>query len=107
MSKQKGDKDMPDSSSRKGLGDDQGTRVGSPTPDAAKKSTTGSSPNAQGGAAQRSNVGDQTTSSDQSTGAGSEATEGMHSADGSRSESDRTALDGKKTGTEGDEGGGG
>ncbi|HEY2853664.1 MAG TPA: hypothetical protein VGJ18_12505 [Gemmatimonadaceae bacterium] len=39
------------------LGDDQGTRVGSPTPGAGKK-----------------------------TGAGSEATEGMHSADGERAE---------------------
>jgi len=39
-----------------GLGDDQGTRVGSPTPGAGKK-----------------------------TGAGSEAVEGIHSADGERS----------------------
>ena len=52
-----------------GLGDDQGTRVGSPTPGAGKK-----------------------------TGAGGEAAEGMHSADGDRSESDRSALEGKETG---------
>ena len=55
-----------------GLGDDQGTRVGSPTPGAGKK-----------------------------TGAGSEATEGVHSADGERSESDDTALEGKSTGRDG------
>ena len=52
---------------RKGLGDDQGTRVGSP-------SGTGS------------------------TGMGSEATEGIHGADGDREESDRSALEGKNTG---------
>ena len=51
-----------------GLGDDQGTRVGSPTPGTGR------------------------------TGAGSEATEGIHSADGDRSESDRSALEGKQTG---------
>ena len=56
---------------RKGLGDDQGTRVGSPSPG--------------------------------STGAGSEASEGIHSADGDRSENDKSALEGKKTGrTDGD-----
>jgi hypothetical protein len=31
------------------------------------------------------------------TGAGSEATEGIHNADGERSESDNTGLDGKST----------
>ncbi|MFL5616071.1 MAG: hypothetical protein ACJ796_20565 [Gemmatimonadaceae bacterium] len=61
-SKQRLDQDV-------GLGDDQGTRVGSPTPGAGKK-----------------------------TGAGSEASEGIHSADGDRSESDQTALEGKETG---------
>lgn len=50
---------------RQGLGDDQGTRIGSPTP---------------------------------STGAGAEAAEGIHSADGDREPEDRTALDGKPTG---------
>ena len=54
-----------------GLGDDQGTRIGSPTPGAR---TAGK------------------------TGAGSEATEGIHSADGDRDESDRSALEGKTTG---------
>ena len=54
---------------KKGLGDDQGTRVGSPTP---------------GGKG--------------STGMGSEAAEGIHSADGDRAESDKSALEGKKTG---------
>jgi len=52
-----------------GLGDDQGTRVGSPTPGAGKK-----------------------------TGAGAEAVEGIHSADGNRSEGDRSGLEGKETG---------
>lgn len=50
---------------REGFGDDQGTRIGSPT---------------------------------QSTGAGAEAAEGMHSADGDREPDDRTALEGKPTG---------
>ena len=58
-----------DAGSGTGLGDDQGTRVGSPTPGAGKK-----------------------------TGAGAEAVEGIHSADGSRSEGDRSALEGKETG---------
>lgn len=52
-----------------GLGDDQGTRVGSPTAGAGTKS-----------------------------GAGSEASEGIHSADGNRTEGDRSALEGKSTG---------
>jgi len=51
-----------------GYGDDQGTRVGSPTPGNAGK-----------------------------TGAGAEAVEGVHSADRDRSETDRTALEGKST----------
>jgi hypothetical protein len=55
------------------LGDDQGTRVGSP--EAEGKSGAG-----------------------KKTGAGSEAVEGIHSADGDRSESDRSALEGKTTG---------
>jgi len=59
---------------RQGLGDDQGTRVGSPTPGAGK------------------------------TGAGSEATEGIHGADGDRSETDRSALEGKSTGRGGKQG---
>ena len=52
-----------------GLGDDQGTRVGAPTPGAGKRS-----------------------------GAGSEAMEGMHSADGDREQNHDTALEGKQTG---------
>jgi len=58
-----------DAGSGTGLGDDQGTRVGSPTPGAGKK-----------------------------TGAGAEAVEGIHSADGNRSEGDRSGLEGKETG---------
>ena len=54
---------------RSGLGDDQGTRVGSPTAGAGRK-----------------------------TGAGAEATEGVHSGDGDRKEGDRSALEGKSTG---------
>ena len=52
-----------------GFGDDQGTRVGSPTP-----------------------------ASRGSTGMGSEAAEGIHSADGDREETDKSALEGKETG---------
>ena len=89
-----------DRSNRPGLGDDQGTRVGSPTPGAGKSNGHGNAINEQGSAAQRSNVGDQSGSQSKRTGAGSEATEGMHSADGDRSESDRSALEGKTTGTE-------
>jgi len=54
------------SDEKRGLGDDQGTRVGSPTPG--------------------------------SIGVGSEAAEGIHSADGDRDENDNSSLDGKKTG---------
>lgn len=59
-----------------GLGDDQGTRVGSPTPGAGKK-----------------------------TGAGAEAAEGIHSADGDRPQGDHTALVGKETGRSSQQGG--
>ena len=54
---------------KKGLGDDQGTRVGAPTP-----------------------------SGKGSTGMGSEATEGIHAADGDRDETERSSLEGKDTG---------
>ena len=60
-----------DPTDRTGLGDEQGTHVGAPPPHAGK-----------------------------STGAGSEASEGIHSADGDRSASDRSGLDGKATGGE-------
>lgn len=60
---------MANEKGREGFGDDQGTRVGRPTPGA-----------------------------DRSTGAGAEAAEGIHSADGDRSHNDRTALEGKRTG---------
>ena len=52
---------------REGLGDDQGTRIGSPTPDERR------------------------------TGAGSEATEGMHSADGDQ---DDDVAEGDRPGSE-------
>jgi hypothetical protein len=52
-----------------GFGDDQGTRVGSPTPASSRR-----------------------------TGAGAEAAEGMHAADGERSPTDRSALEGKSAG---------
>ncbi len=35
------------------------------------------------------------------TGAGAEAAEGIHGADGARKETDRTALEGKETGRDG------
>jgi hypothetical protein len=60
--------DMKDE--KKGFGDDQGTRIGSPTPGARLPKT----------------------------GAGSEASEGIHSADSDRSESDHSALERKATG---------
>ena len=98
----KSSRDGADRSNRAGLGDDQGTRVGSPTPGGAKQGTGhGDALNEQGGAAQRPNVGDQSSPArNKRSGAGSEATEGIHSADGDRSESDRSALEGKNTGTE-------
>jgi hypothetical protein len=64
-SKQRLDQNVGASS---GLGDDQGKRVGSPTPGARK------------------------------TGAGAEASEGIHSADSDRDETDHSALEGKPTG---------
>jgi hypothetical protein len=57
-------------------GDDQGTRVGSPDP----------------GNASRRNE------SRGSTGAGAEAAEGIHSADGDRDPSDKSALESEPTG---------
>ena len=64
---------MPD---RNPHGDDQGTRVGSPD---------------AGNASRRND-------SSGSTGAGAEAAEGIHSADGGRDPSDRTALESQPTG---------
>jgi hypothetical protein len=43
---------------------------------------------------------DETNKRSTPTGAGAEATEGIHSADGDRSKSDRTGLEGKQTGRE-------
>jgi len=65
-SRQRLDQDAGDGT---GLGDDQGTRVGSSTPAAGKR-----------------------------TGAGAEAVEGLHSADGDRTPDHGTALEGKETG---------
>lgn len=56
---------------RKGFGDEQGTRIGKP--DAPQRRT----------------------------GAGSEASEGIHGADSDRVATDHSALEGKKTGTGG------
>jgi hypothetical protein len=66
---------MREHEGREGFGDDQGTRVGKP--------------DATGGAESRS------------TGAGSEAAEGMHAVDG-RDESSQTSLDDRETGRTGD-----
>ena len=96
----KSSREGADRSNRQGLGDDQGTRVGSPTPGGAKQGNGHGNALNEGGAAQRPNVGDQSSSQNKRTGAGSEATEGIHSADGDRSESDRSALEGTNTGTE-------
>ena len=62
-------KDGKEKMDRAGFGDDQGTRVGKPTPPG-----------------------------EGSTGAGSEAAEGIHAADGDREETDRSSLEGKSTG---------
>jgi len=64
------------SKDRAGLGDDQGTRVGRPTPPG-----------------------------EGSTGMGSEASEGIHGADADRDESDATSLEGKSTGRDGERAG--
>jgi hypothetical protein len=61
-------------------GDDQGTRIGSPD--------TGSP--------------SQRDQSRGSTGAGAEAAEGIHSADGSKDPGERTALESQPTGTSAD-----
>jgi hypothetical protein len=68
-----------------GLGDDQGTRVGAPD---------------QSGGASRKHAESPPARPERQTGAGSEASEGMHNArqEGSRPESDPTALSGEETG---------
>ena len=65
------------SKDRAGLGDDQGTRVGRPTPGEG----TGK------------------------TGVGSEASEGIHGANADRDESDASSLEGKSTGRDGERSG--
>ena len=69
---------------RKGFGDDQGTRVGSPTPerDASLSERMGEGEEHRGG---------------QSTGAGAEATEGEHTR-GKREAGDKSALEDVDTG---------
>jgi len=66
-----------------GLGDDQGTRVGAPDQDAPRQRADAS-----------------TGRPDRQTGAGSEATEGMHNAQqgGGRDEADATGLSDQETG---------
>ena len=77
--------------SAKGLGDDQGTRVGAPD---------------QGTPRQHSEA--PTGRPERQTGAGSEASEGMHNArgEGERREGDATGLSSQETGRTGREGGG-
>ncbi|HKP14847.1 MAG TPA: hypothetical protein VJT85_02245 [Gemmatimonadaceae bacterium] len=72
-----------------GLGDDQGTRVVAPDPD---------------GSRQRADA--PTGRPNRQTGAGSEASEGMHNAQqgGGRDESDATGLSDQETGRSGREG---
>ena len=71
-----------------GLGDDQGTRVGSPD---------------QSANAPRQHSDAPTGRASRQTGAGSEASEGMHNAQqgGSRPEGDPTGLSGQETGRSG------
>ncbi|PYP81026.1 MAG: hypothetical protein DMD35_03040 [Gemmatimonadetes bacterium] len=68
-----------------GLGDDQGTRVGAPD---------------QSASAPRQHSDGPTGRPSRQTGAGSEASEGMHNAQqgGGRSEGDRSGLSGQETG---------
>ncbi len=70
----KGEQMADEQKDREGYGDDQGTRVGRPTsPDSRGSGTLGS---------------------------GAEASEGIHGADGDRAHTDRSALEGKPTGTD-------
>ena len=78
---------------RHGFGDDQGTRIGSPTPGDDRGAA-----HADGGAAQRPRGDESTGPRTPSTGAGAEAAEGIHSADGDREPEDRSSLEGKPTG---------
>ena len=75
-----------------GLGDGQGTRVGAPD---------------QGGGAPRQHADAPPGRAERQTGAGSEASEGMHNAqqEGSRPESDPTALAAEESGRSTREGG--
>jgi hypothetical protein len=67
-----------------GLGDDQGTKVGAPN---------------QGGGAPEQHADAPPGRPQRQTGAGSEASEGMHNAkDGGRPEGDPTGLSGEETG---------
>ena len=77
--------DQRSQGSKGGLGDDQGTRVGSPD---------------QSAKAPREHSDAPTGRPHRQTGAGSEASEGMHNAQqgGSRDESDPTGLTGQETG---------
>lgn len=75
-----------------GVGDEQGTRVGRPD---------------QGGGAPRQHADVPPARAERQTGAGSEASEGMHNAqqEGSRPEGDNTGLAGQETGRSTREGG--
>ena len=75
-----------------GLGDDQGTRVGAPD---------------QSGSAPRQHSDGPTGRPARQTGAGSEASEGMHDAqqEGHRGEGDRTGLAGQEAGGKARDGG--
>ena len=77
--------DQRSQGSKGGLGDDQGTRVGSPD---------------QSAKAPREHSDAPTGRPHRQTGAGSEASEGMHDAQqgGGRSEDDATGLSGQETG---------
>jgi hypothetical protein len=78
-----------------GLGDDQGTRVGAPD-------QSGS-----GGGAPREHSDSRSPRPERQTGAGSEASEGMHNSQqgGARDETDTTGLSGQETGRGTREGG--
>lgn len=84
---------------REGLGDDQGTRVGSPAP--GRSGDSGGSPsgkkNDSGGDHPNARKAGGSVGKGKPTGAGAEAAEGVHTS-GERTPDDRTALDDVDTG---------
>lgn len=91
-------------SDREGYGDDAGTRIGSPDPGAPRENFAGPSSQPFDGGLEGSILDDEQTTrrgaSDASTGAGSEAAEGMHAV-GGRDPNEKSAVE-KSTDRQGD-----